>query len=470
MAHILHLAPAGTGKTARLLAILREMTRAKRDPMPKVWVLLATRRQALNFRQRLIELDASVTVYCNIEYFNFYSLNARLLKHAGTPVRRLSHLARYGMLRRLLSQMLAEDQLRYFQRIANTRGFSSIAAELIDELKQAKVDVDAFAAAASSQKDKELALIYRRYQDTLRRSDLADVEGEGWLALAKLRNIALDVDLLLVDGYDQFTIVQAQVLAALSRAIPSVHISLTDMPITFADALPHRSALARQRLELAFAEARMDLRTETIEPDASEREPDLVQLGERIFRDRPAEAKGAAIKLIEMPSPAREVRSVLRLIKRQLLDGVMPDDILVALRDWNRYATHFASIGDEFGLPLLLHNEPDLHTAPMIALLIDLLDMAPRFRRRALLDILRSPYIDTGLDPESIDLLDRISLERQFLGGDGEEWLEIVKLAGRPAIRDSHADALTVLDSEQQDKAFLAALRLFRRPAAAASS
>lgn len=454
MAHILHLAPAGTGKTARLLALLREMTLSKPNSMPKIWVLLATRRQALNFRQRLIELDAHVAVYCNIEYFNFYSLNARLLKYAGTPVRRLSHLTRSGLLRRLLSQMLAEDQLRHFQRIADTRGFASIAAELIDELKQAKVDVDAFAAAARSQKDEELALIYRRYQDTLRRSDLADVEGEGWLALAKLRDIALDVDLLLVDGYDQFTIVQAQMLAALSRAIPNVHISLTDMPSADGDALPHRSALARQRLERAFAEARMDLRTETIEPDASEREPDLAQLGERIFRDRPAAAKGAAIKLIEMPSPDEEVRCVLRLIKRQLLEGVKPDDILVALRDWSRYAAHFASIGDEFGLPLLLHNEPDLHTAPMIAILIDLLDTAPRFRRRDLLDILRSPYIDAGLDPESIDLLDRISLERQFLGGDAADWLEIVMLGGRSAIRDSDADALTLLDSERQERLF----------------
>lgn len=454
MAHILHLAPEGTGKTARLLALLREMTLSKRDRLPKIWVLLATRRQALNFRQRLIELDDDIAAYCNIESFNFYSLNARLLKYARSPVRRLSPLTRYRLLRRLLARMLAADQLPHFQRIADTRGFVAIAAELIDELKQAKVDVDAFAAAARSQKDEELALIYRRYQETLTHSDLADVEGEGWLALAKLRDIALDVDLLLVDGYDQFTIVQAQMLAALSQAIPHIHISLTDMPITIADALPHRSALARQRLELAFEETRVELRTETIETNASERESDLVQLGERIFLDRPAAAGGAAIKLIEMPSPADEVRSVLRLIKRQLLQGVKPEDILVALRDWNRYAAHFASIGDEYGLPLLLGNEPDLHTSPMIAGLIDLLDMAPRFRRRDLLDILRSPYMNAGLDPESIDLLDRISLERQFLGGDAEDWLDTVMLAGGSAIRDSDADALTVLDSEQQDRLF----------------
>ena len=94
-------------------------------------------------------------------------------------------------------------------------------AELIDELKQASVDVDAFAAAAQSDKDREIAQIYRRYQDMLRRSDLADVEGEGWLALATMRarpDTAAHVDRLLVDGYDQFTLVQAQLLAA---AVPA---------------------------------------------------------------------------------------------------------------------------------------------------------------------------------------------------------------------------------------------------------
>ncbi len=452
MAHILHLAPLGTGKTARLLALLREMTQSKRKRLPKIWVLLATRRQALNFRERLIKLDENVPVYFNIEFFNFYSLNARLLKTAGKPVRRLNHLTRHGLLRRLLAQMLAEDQLRYFHRIADMRGFVAILAELIDELKQAKVDVDEFAAAARNQKDEELALIYRRYQDTLRRSELADVEGEGWLALAELskrRDIARHVDLLLVDGYDQFTIVQAQMLAALAQSIRNVHISLTDMPGAYADALPHRSARARQRLEHAFAEARIDLTTETIVPNAAERAPDLVQLGERIFRDRPAAASGAAIKLIEMPSPAEEARRILRAIKRQLLDGVQPDDILVALRDWNRYAAHFESIGAEFDLPLLLHDEGDLHSAPVIAVLINLLEMTPRFRRRDLIDMLRSPYIDAGLDSESIDLLDRISLERHFLGGDASDWLEFVMLAGRQENRDGDADEFAILTAQQ---------------------
>ena len=454
MAHILHLAPAGTGKTARLLELLREVTQAERKALPKVWVLLATRRQALNFRQRLIEFDPQIPAYFNIEFFNFYSLNARLLRAARTPVRRLNSLTRYGLLRQLLGEMQAERQLAHFQRIADTRGFVSILAELIDELKQAGVDVADFAAAARSDKDKEIALIYRRYQDTLRQSDLADVEGEGWLALATLRErreIASGVDLLLVDGYDQFTIVQARLLAMLARAIQNIHITLTDIPSAHAEALPHRSVRARKRLQQAFTEARIKLQLEQIEKVAGDRGPDLERLGERIFSDVPATANGDAIRMLALPNPAEEVKAVLRKIKRQLLDGVQPDDILVALRDWTRYAAHFETGRDDYDLPLLLHDERELKTAPVIAVLIDLLATVPRFRRRALLDILRSPYIDAGLDAELIDLLDRITIERQFLGGAASEWLETISLAGRPDPGERDDLQFTVLTAPQRE-------------------
>lgn len=455
MAHILRLAPAGAGQTARLLAILRELTQSKRQYLPKAWALLATRRQSLNFRQQLIELDEQTPVHFNVEFFNFYSLNARLLKSAGTPVRRLNNLTRYGLLRQLLGEMQAEGKLEYFQRIADTRGFVSILAELIDELKQAGVDVKDFAAASSSVKDEEIAQIYGRYQDLLRSSDLADVEGEGWLALATLRQkpeIASDVDLLLVDGYDHFTRVQARLLAALARAIQNVHITLPDIPGAYTETRPHRSLRAREDLQRAFEDAQIDLATETMEPSRGERQPDLERLSERVFRDLPAAEPGDAIQMIAMPDPAEEVKSVLRKIKSQLLDGAQPEDILVALRDWSRYATHFETARDEYALPLLLHYERGLQAEPVIAILIDLLGMAPRFRRRDLLDVLRSPYIDAGLGADLIDRLDRLSMERQFLGGSPADWLELVTRAGRPLKRDSEDTPNTVLTDQQRDK------------------
>lgn len=423
--------------------------------MPTVWALLATRRQQLNFRQRLIEQDERVASYFNIEFFNFYSLNARLLKIAWHPVRRLKPLSRLFLLRRLLAEMLAQDELAFFHRIATTRGFSAILAELIDELKQARVDFTDFEAAARSGKDRELAKIYRRYQELLRKSELADVEGEGWLALAetsKRRDIASHVDLLLVDGYDQFTLVQAQMLAALSHSISNVHITLTALPDTHSAGLPHRSVMARDRLQQAFADAQLDLAIENSEARSGDRHADLEGLCQRIFGNSRYESSGEAIQLVEMPSAAEEVKSVLRKIRRQLLDGVQAEDILVAVRDWDRYATYFESGRDEYELPLLLHYERSLHRSPVIALLIELLELSPRFRRRDLLDALRSPYIDTGFDDERVDLLDKLSMEQQFLGGEAAAWLEIVRLAGVAQHDDREDDERVPLAAEQREE------------------
>ena len=449
MAHILHLAEAGTGKSDKLLGILRDLTQSRPAELPKTWVLLATRRQAMQFRQRLVELDDQPSVYFNIEFFTFYSLNARLLKAAGTPVRRLSRLTRH----RLLSRMLAEEELSYFQRIADTRGFVSILTEFIDELKQAGVDVGDFAKAAHSKKEWEIARIYMRYQLMLKKSRLADVEGEGWLALATLRDmpqIAADVDLLLVDGYDHFTPVQAQMLAQLSRTIPEAHITLTDMPSDHAGSSPQRSALTRARLRSAFDDAGISLATETLAPKAGKRQSSLEQLSQRIFRDSPAATADAAVRLLAMPSPAEEVKAVLRSIKRRLLDGAQPGDVLVALRQWELYAPHFVAGAAEYSLPLMLHYQRGLHQSPPIAAFTSLLTTAPRFRRRDLLDALRSPYINAGLDAPQIDLLERISGERQFLGGPASDWLGLVTMASRPAQRDSEDQPLTRLEATQQ--------------------
>ena len=440
MGQILHLTPVGTGKTGRALSLLRDFMGSAPEALPRIWVLTATRRQALAFRQRLIERGEANSAFFNIEFFNFYTLNTRLLKIARSPVRRLDGIARGALLRRLLSQMLAEGQLAYFHCIADTRGFVAVMAALIDELKQARVDVDRFAAAAEGDKEREIARIYRRYQDMLTSSGLADVEGEGWLALAKAReqrDIALSVDLLLVDGYDQFTLVQAQMLAELARSIKDVHITLTDMPEGRANSGPQRSALARERLQSAFAAASLRLKLQTIKPAPDERHKDLDHLSRTIFRAAPPATSSDAIQLLAMPNPAEESKSVLRKIKSQLLAGVRPEEILVALRDWNLYAAYFESGRDEYDLPLSLRQERALHTKPVIAAVIDLLGLAPDFRRRDLLEVLRSPYIEAGLSAEMINLLDQLSAEQRFLGGDLAAWLEILSLGGQLVDADS---------------------------------
>ena len=449
MSSTLHLTSRGHDKTALAIALLRELSEPRQDRFPTIWVLLATRRQELHFRQQLALADDGPAAQFNIEFFNFYSLNARLLKLAAQPVRRLSSLTRERILARLLRDMLHDGQLSVFHRIADTRGFVQVMAALIDELKQNSVDVDDFAKAARSPKDQEIAAIYSRYQETLRRSELADVEGEGWLALATLRakpRIASHIDMLLAHGYDQFTSVQAALLAQLSRQVAQTHITLSAAPD---DALPSRSQLALRRLQAAHDKLNIGLELRHHAEPAADRQPALHRLSQAIFSARAGGSHDNAIRFIEMPEPADEAQAVMRAVKRLLLDGARPDSILIVLRDWALYADAFAWGRDEFKLPLKLQYAGALSSIPVIAALIDLLELAPRFRRQDLLDSLRSPYFDWKLEPGLVEALDRLSLEQRFLAGSPADWLALVKHAGRKAA-EAMADGAPTLISPQQ--------------------
>ena len=459
MAGTIHLAPEGIGKTQTMLSLLRRATQSRAD-FPRVWALMATRRQERHFRERLaLELNNEKrAVRCNVAFFDFYRLNAYLLRLAGAPARRLDEAALFGFLRHLLEDMQAADELRVFHTIADMRGFVTVLAQLFDELKQNDVSAEKYAAAAQNPKDAELAKIYTRYQQQLRENSLADLEGEGWLALAKAREqppIEALPAMLLVDGFDQFTRVQAQLLAALAKAIPQLHISLTQAT---AAPLNSRSRIARQRLEEAFSRAGVSLRTETIHAKSS-RHADLRLLSQRFYADSAGVGSSEALQLIAAPSPTHEAREVLREVKRRLLAGARADDMLIILRDWELYADALQHVSEEFQLPLAMQIERLGSRVPVIAALLAVLRLWPRFRRRDLLDALRCPYIDSGLHEALIHLLDRISREQQFVGGDARAWLGLIRLAQAPGNRPTEENP-TIL-TEQQAKALSERLSAF---------
>ena len=230
---------------------------------------------------------------------------------------------------------------------------------------------------------------------------------------------------------------------------------MTTVPDRGAD-YARRFSRALSRLEDAHSEAQIGFKTQMLAQNDIVRHPDLDTLGQLIFQDIASPPQSNAIHLIEMPTPAEEVMAVLRAIKQQLLDGVRPDDILVALRDWTRYEAHFESYQGLYDLPLLLHHHPAYHKTPVIAVLIDLLELAPNFRRRDLLDVLRSPYIDSGLTSQQIDLLDQITLDKRFVRGTQDDWLAVIELASTSSFDEEAQEQKPLLTQAEATELSLA--------------
>ncbi|MCC6801548.1 MAG: PD-(D/E)XK nuclease family protein [Anaerolineae bacterium] len=433
------LARVGAGKTTEVQNRLLELKRA--DPLAKVWVLLSTDRQIVDFRHRFMRHGQ---VFFNIEYFNFYSLYHHLLAAAGQSQRCLDDTARFGLIRALLAD-LYPDGGGIFGGIAQTSGFVRIVARFIYELKQNLVFPEAFKQAVRTPKEVELAYIYAEYQAALQRHDLVDREGEGWLALEQVvaaPEIVRGVALLIVDGYDQFNALQAALLTRLGASVGDSVVTLTTVPGREAT-IGSRFADALDRLQAAHSLYHQPLEIIPFVTSVDDRHRALRHLSAQLLRPHPVRIPvDGAVRWLEAPDPAREVGAVLRRVKRLLLDGCAPDDILIALRDWALYGGQMAAQGRSYGLPLALHLGEPLARNPAVVALLDLLRLhLGDFRRRDLLDVLRSPYFDVpGLGAARVDLLERISVEMR-VGGGRRAWLDAVALAARPPEFDADDEA-----------------------------
>ncbi len=431
-------AQVGAGKTD---AVQRAILQLKaRDPLARVWVLLATERQIVDFRRRF--MAGRDTPIFNVEYFSFYQLYRRLLAMAGKPQRCLDDAARLPLLRDLVTTSGGR-----FAQAAGQRGMVGIIGGFIDELKQNLIAPDRFAQAASTPKEHELATIYADYQRLLQRHDLVDGEGEGWVALDTLEEnprIVASVDLLVVDGYDQFNLLQARLLAALSARIETL-VTLTDVPER-GSTIGRRFTQARARLEHESLRRGVALRVENATTADDDRPPALLHLLDHLLRpNAPTISAGSAITLIEAPDVASESADALRHVKRLLLNGSQPDDIMIAVRDWGLYGGHFAALRRVYDLPLALHYGESCTHNPAVIAVRALLDLHARnFRRRDLLDVLASPYLRVpGIPVAAMDTLERIAADQLVTGGR-EAWIGALELAAQPppdlAPRDDEDD------------------------------
>jgi ATP-dependent helicase/nuclease subunit B len=428
MTPILLTAGAGHGKTQAAIDTIREQMML--NPFSRIWLLLRTDMQIADMRKRLVE-EFGAAAHFGVEYFNFYDLYARLLDMAQIPQRRIEDAARFRILRNILEEH--QHELGYFESIAIQPGFIRIVADFIKELKQAQILPDDFSAAETSERGRDLGIIYGKYQTMLRERHLVDRDGEGWLALAQLEkqpNLAAEIDLLIVDGYDQFNIVQARLINMLAARVRKAMLTLTYQPER-AQTAHRRFAQTRTRLEAlggTWQHTGIPARSTHAERHT------LQALSAAIFEYTAQRIPNdGSLTLIEVPDRRREVETVLRGIKRLALTGVELDKIAITARDLAPYAPYFLELAPSYGVPLVTRHGPPLGENPAVATLLSLLDLsAARFPRRDTMDLLRSPYLTCpDLTLEQIDALDRTSREYTVVRGR-EVWEYTAQFAWRP--------------------------------------
>lgn len=447
------IGPPASGKTTRLLQIIQDY-RASR-PLPAVRVLLPDDSQVFAFQRRLAAsgaLGVRLSTFGGL-HRHLLSLAGRLLPEAGGP-------ALYRVIQALARQEAAAGRLAHYAAIVETPGFINAMAERFAELKRERVLPERFLQAADPQSpgETELARLYDRYQLYLQEQAWADREGLAWLAVELLEedpSFRPDFELLLLDGFNEFTPVQ---VALLDRLQP--HLSRIVVTLTGRDG-PARSAHGR------FNRARQKLAT-ALQPefifldDPPRLTPELASLEAGFFEPTPHPYPHPpdALHLLELRSPAEEAREALRWIKALLLrgPGLQPQQTAVFSPDIDLHLPYLKAAAAEFGLPLHVRFREPLASAPEIHTLANLLELpAAGYLRRPLLECLRSPLFDfsaIGFQPQDAVVLEALSYEYQVVGGL-EQWRQAF---ARHLPRTGQAEEITTDDDERGDEFFIPSL------------
>jgi ATP-dependent helicase/DNAse subunit B len=212
--------PAGCGKTAYVLQLVHEAPR-------RGWSLLLLPDR---LQQKAVKARSRRIGRARLQTYQFAALAGRLLHLAGSQVVQLDAPLQDLLLRGVLRELVEQQRLVHFAAIAQKPGFVATIGQLLTEAQNAEVPPDRLAQAAVTPYDAELGVIYAAYLEALHRQNLADSAHRLKLATDALQqqpDMLHGLDLLVVDGFSQFTPLQLRLLQALTRCARRTYITLT---------------------------------------------------------------------------------------------------------------------------------------------------------------------------------------------------------------------------------------------------
>jgi ATP-dependent helicase/DNAse subunit B len=445
----LYISPAASGKTRFVLDRARAAAQ-NLATIPRVCV--PTSLQARATRQRLATMGGAL----GIRVLTFDGLYAECLQSAREAYTQLDD----PVLFRLIRAIADELDLQHYAAIKTRPGFAQALQDLFAELKaeQALPEKlrDAMRALGDEPRLRELVALYDAYQTRLRENDWADRAGLGWLAVGALNTrapqVARDWSLLVIDGFDNFTQVQIELLRALAPRVGELIITLTGA-LNGERSVYQRSTKTRARVEAALA-----LTAESLPTRDPRHVPPLAHLEANLFNAHAAQCDPAhALEMLAPPDRAAEARAALRWLKARVVsDQMCARDLALIARNIEPYRPFIAQSAREFGMSLRFSRGLPVRENPAIAALLDLLRIAlpdetgaPSLPRRRVVEAWRSPYLNwnpgegdpVGIVAGDADALDLVARWARVIGGL-EQWRAMfARLAQRApdATRDDEA-------------------------------
>ncbi len=396
MAHkTLCIGPAGSGKTQFAISMLRQVR------LGRAIVLVPDAIQKYVVKTR-IQSNRRVRVH------QFSSLAHLILRTHRADVADLGDTMQRMLLRAVIRNIHASGQLPTFASVCHKPGFIATVGQLIAEMQDAEVPPDNLTAATVTPYDVELGRIYSAYIAEMETINRADRRRLLSLARDNLHNnphLLANLDLFIVDGFDQFTPLQ---LSLLTKIANRVHQSIITLTGEESRMRPAHRRFQRTRTHLEHTYQPDDIRILVpLQPSATVNvptHPTLAFLERHLFNlDTPAplDANGA-LTVIETADRTREVRAALRHVRRLIDASTDPEHIAIFFRKRLPYAPLLREIAQEYALPLALYDNLPLIEVPSIIAMLTLFRLRQEnYPRRMLVETWRS-FADGRLSPEPL--------------------------------------------------------------------
>ncbi len=364
------------------------------------YVLLPSKTQVDDFKQRLADRGGAMGVLLG----TFRELSQSILDRTDLNLIVISETSQLKLLHSLLENL----DLTYYRGIWDKPGFTQAVLAIIRELESGKIEPLVFLESVKkidqNGRLEELALIYREYRNELFKNSWMDPTGQIWMAAEALVNspdICPNWDSLIIDGFDDLSPVQMDLVITLSRILPDATITITGMEQESARPLVH-SRFDRLRKGL---ESQQQVKTIYLNEEDKKVNPDLFDMLEQSLFSIALESAldpGDQIKMVAVPDREYEVRAAFRWIKKQISEGVIePGQSAITMRNLEPYRKIINKVAQEYRLPIMIRGGLPLNENPAVAAILSILTLSKSGKDglawNDLISAWRSPYFDWSI-------------------------------------------------------------------------
>jgi len=236
------------------------------------------------------------------------------------------------------------------------------------------------------------------------------------------RSDVLNGDLLLIDGFYEFTPIQKKILNRLADRFTQTFVTFPlDKERTVYGYVQNQSELFPDSIKI-------EMKKEPLESPILEsiRTGSFLSHGGVTILEKPAswtnDWKNSDLKVIQCPTRWREVETAARTIKRWICDGMKSENIGIIFRGSYDYSGLITLILPRFGIPVKNPNRRIAQTEPAEFLLRIASVNEKRFIRSEVMDIFRHASVQNRYGKEAINDLERLTAELG-IPVDKNEWI-----------------------------------------------